>query len=120
MAVIGAGNPLLEGFLENPYPALAFLRLASPVFHEPTTDSWLILKRKTPDIVLRSQQFGKDPRKGKPGNAVQRVLNPDPSQEPSMLVLDPPDHTRLRGLVNKAFTPHVVQDLSPRDSAARG
>jgi cytochrome P450 len=110
----GPGNPYFEGFLQNPYPALAFMRMMSPVFHEPTTDSWIILKERDADTVLRSQQFGKDPRKAKPGNPIQQALNPDPGQEPSMLVLDPPDHTRLRGLVNKAFTPRVVEDLRPR------
>jgi cytochrome P450 len=105
---------MLQSFLADPYPALAFVRGTSPVFHEPNVDVWFLTREADVDAVLRSPLYGKDPRKATSGRPIQRVLNPDPSQEPSMLVLDPPDHTRLRGLVNKAFTPHAVERLRPR------
>jgi cytochrome P450 len=103
-----------KAFLENPYPALAFLRMSTPALHETTTDAWVIARASDADSVLRSPQYGKDPRKVRTGVSVFASLNPGQGQEPSMLVLDPPDHTRLRGLVNKAFTPHVVETLRPR------
>ncbi len=105
---------MLQSFLADPYPALAFVRATMPVFHEPNIDAWFITREQDVDAILRSPLYGKDPRKASSGQPIQRVLNPDPDQEPSMLVLDPPDHTRLRGLVNKAFTPRAVEQLRPR------
>jgi cytochrome P450 len=103
-----------QAFLENPYPALAFLRMSTPALHEANTDSWVVTREQDVDVLLRSPLYGKDPRKVRSGVSVFAALNPDPGSEPSMLVLDPPDHTRLRSLVNKAFTPHVVETLRPR------
>jgi len=111
---IARADAFAQGFLENPYPALAFLRMATPAFHEESTDSWVIARARDVEAVLRSPQYGKDPRKVRTGVSVFASLNPDQGKEPSMLVLDPPDHTRLRGLVNKAFTPRVVEALRPR------
>jgi cytochrome P450 len=108
---------MLQSFLADPYPALAFVRATMPVFREPNVDIWFITREQDVDAVLRSPLYGKDPRKATSGHAIQRVLNPDPDQEPSLLVLDPPDHTRLRGLVNKAFTPRAVEQLRPRIQA---
>jgi cytochrome P450 len=115
----GAINPgqwgaLGDQFLENPYPALSFLRLATPAFHEPTVGAWIVAREADVDALLRSPQYGKDPRKLREGVLAFQSLNPASGQEPSMLVLDPPDHTRLRGLVNRAFTPRVVENLRPR------
>jgi cytochrome P450 len=103
-----------DQFLENPYPILSFLRLATPAFHEPTVGAWVVAREADVDTVLRSPQYGKDPRKVREGVLAFQALNPGSGQDPSMLVLDPPDHTRLRGLVNRAFTPRVVEDLRPR------
>jgi cytochrome P450 len=105
---------MLQSFLADPYPALAFIRATAPVFREPNIDAWFVTREQDVDAMLRSPLYGKDPRKATSGRPLQRVLNPDPDQEPSMLVLDPPDHTRLRGLVNKAFTPRAVEQLRPR------
>jgi cytochrome P450 len=111
---------MLQSFFANPYPALAFARAMMPVFHEPTLDAWILTREQDIDAVLRSSLYGKDPRKATGGLTVQRVLSADPNLTPSMLVLDPPDHTRLRGLVNKAFTPHAVEQLRPRIEEAVG
>jgi len=37
-----------------------------------------------------------------------------PGREPSILLLDPPEHTRLRGLISKAFTPRAIEQMAPR------
>ena len=68
-------------------------------------------------FALRDKRFGKD----FVGNMKRRYGGADRMNEPAiaslartMLVLDPPDHTRLRGLVTKAFTARRVADMRPR------
>jgi cytochrome P450 len=55
-----------------------------------------------------------DPRKAAPGTFDSMFFAIVDGREPSMLFLDDPDHGRLRGLVNKAFTPRAVEQMAPR------
>lgn len=69
--------------------------------------------------VLKDQRFVKDARKNLPPAISQRYFpgDPDPTWDAinhHLLNLDAPDHTRLRALVHKAFTPSRVRDLEPR------
>jgi cytochrome P450 len=111
-------NPLDPAFRVDPYPCYARLRAEAPIYQTPV-GSWVLSRYVDCAAALRDHaRWSSDLR----NNAVyQRALaegRVDPSQEalgktPPFLVLDPPDHTRLRGLVNKAFTPKVVEGLRP-------
>jgi len=103
-----------KNFLEDIYKWFGMLRQMSPAFHDPRTDVWYVARHDDVDEVLRSPDYGKDPRKAKDAEGLKQIFLRGEEQEPSMLVLDPPEHTRLRGLVNKAFTPHAVEALRPR------
>jgi len=94
--------------LADPYPVLAALREASP-FSE--LDGALVIVGRHEDCsaILR------DPRAS--SERFRSLLSaPEPEQRrpPSFLSLDPPDHTRLRRLVSKAFAPRVIAGLAPR------
>jgi hypothetical protein len=71
------------------------------------------------NAMLRDPRFSADDREAK-GYAEQRRkmiaagAMEDREEAPSMLRMDPPDHTRLRSLVSKAFTPRAVESLRPR------
>lgn len=99
-------------FLADPYPAFHRLRAEDPVHRHPL--GFYVLTRY--DDVLA---FLRDPRFGKSG--YQALFESRFGGGPegswlalSMLFRDPPDHTRLRALVSKAFTPRVVETLRGR------
>ncbi|HZS08691.1 MAG TPA: cytochrome P450 [Blastocatellia bacterium] len=87
----------------NPYPLYARIRSASPVLHDPQSDVWMVFDYE----------------------GVKRALNDPEAFSSSLLAagrknhewfifFDPPRHTKLRGLVMRAFTPRVVANLEPR------
>ena len=96
-------------FLEDPYPAYHQLRAEDPIHRHPL--GFYVLTRYD-DVA----GFLRDPRFGKSG--YQALFEARFGSGPngpwlpaSMLFRDPPDHTRLRALVSKAFTPSVVETL---------
>lgn len=106
-------NPLSPRVYNDPYPTYAALRAKDPVHWSPLMDSWVVARYADVDAILRDhQRFSNDPRTRDTGRA--RRAGPNALTELSMLFLDPPDHTRLRALVSKAFTPHALQALIPR------
>src|SRR5712691_7937508 len=98
-------HPLLVQFREDPYPMYRYLHAAAPVQWSDVLEAWT-LARYT-DVV----ESLTDPR-----YSADRAPEVDEgySIAKSMLVSDPPDHTRLRALVQKAFTPRMVEQLRPR------
>ena len=108
-----AYNPLAPRTAQDPYPAYAELRTRAPVHRNRLLQGWVFARHADVNAILRDhRRFGSDPRKGNIP-LLRRAMLPPP-EEYTMLMLDPPDHTRLRALVNKAFTPRAVAALEPR------
>jgi cytochrome P450 len=101
-------------FLADPYPVFRQLRAHTPVLRAPF-GRWFLTGYENTARLLRDRHFGKgfeDPE------ALVRRFGPTAMQEPAvvelthmMLMRDPPDHTRLRGLVTKAFTARRIEAL---------
>ena len=107
-----AYNPLSDRTAQDPYPLYATLRARASVHRSLLMNSWLFVRHADVDTILRDhRRFGNDPRHGTL-TVRQRKILPPPDQL-TMLLLDPPDHTRLRALVTKAFTPRAVNALEP-------
>ena len=105
-------NPFLPEFHADPYPFYHRLRDEDPV-HQTPMGFWVLTRYDDVVTVLR------DPRFGREGFAPLLTAvyggNADQQSLPrSMLFRDPPDHTRLRTLVNRAFTPRVIENLRSR------
>ena len=108
-------NPLSPDFIRDPYPHYERLRISDPM-HVTAHGAFLASRHAEVSLVLRDKRFGKD--------FVDRTIRrygPKIMEEPIfrsmshwMLQQDPPDHTRLRGLVVKAFTARRVEDMRPR------
>jgi cytochrome P450 len=107
-------DPRDPSFRANPYPVYDALRESTPVLE--TALGLLVLSRHRDCVeLLHHPQTSTDQRNSTLFQAYLKTLDFDPfeGREPSFLFLDPPDHTRLRGLVSYAFTPRRVRDLLP-------
>ena len=108
-------NPFLPEFNADPYPFYQRLRAEDPV-HRSRLGFWVLTRYDDVVTALRDPRFGKSgyqallqarfgtDREGAGGGGDFAT---------SMLFRDPPDHTRLRALVSKAFTPRVVEAMRP-------
>jgi cytochrome P450 len=108
---MSAFNPMDPEFLADPYPTYHRLRDEDPVHHSPM-DFWVLTRYEDVAAVLRDPRFIKEPLVSMV--AARFGVSVPPGVGLSMLDRDPPDHTRLRSLVSKAFTPRVVEGLRPR------
>jgi cytochrome P450 len=108
-------NPLAPEFIRDPYPSYERLRTTDPM-HLTPFGAFVASRHAEASLVLRDKRFGKDFV-----DRTARRYGPQAMDEPIfrhmshwMLQQDPPDHTRLRGLVVKAFTARRVEDMRPR------
>src|ERR1700721_1264055 len=111
-------NPLSPEFIRDPYPHYERLRNTDPM-HLTPFGSFVASRHAEASLVLRDKRFGKDfversTRRYGPKIMDEPVFR---SMRHWMLQQDPPDHTRLRGLVVKAFTARRVEDMRPRIQA---
>jgi cytochrome P450 len=109
-------DPFAPGFTDDPYPQYAALRGGAPAGRHPL-GFWLLTRYEDVSGLLRAGMSVED------GSITDRELIELRKQlygeearrrGISMLDRDPPDHTRLRRLVSKAFTPRAVEALRPR------
>ena len=108
-----AYNPFSARMAQDPYPFYAELRARGQVHRSRLLNAWMFTRHGDVDAIMRDHRhFGNDPRQGTLSPR-QMAMLPAPD-EFTMLFLDPPDHTRLRALVNKAFTPRAVNALEPK------
>ena len=103
-------NPLSERTIQNPYPVYARLRRHSPVHRSVILGSWILSRYDDVLAVARDhERFSNDPRWR---NATASVLPPAPDDY-SILLVDPPEHTRLRKVAARAFTRPRLMTLEP-------
>ena len=105
-------------FKADPHPTYARLREEAPVHRARLgwrRHAWLLARYDDVNALLRDTRFAKDPRnaRGDGGGAGPWMPGPLRPLAHNMLDLDAPDHTRLRALVQKAFTPRMVDALRP-------
>ncbi|MFJ8535409.1 cytochrome P450 [Streptomyces sp. NPDC093591] len=100
------------GFRENPHPVYARLRERGPVHRvrlpDWESDVWLVVGHEEARAALADQRLAKDGTKIGLKSLEEQLIGK------SLLATDPPQHTRLRGLVSRAFTMRRVEELRPR------
>lgn len=108
------GDP---AFVADPYPVYERLRAAGPVLYDADTDHWLVTRHADVDAALRDRRFGRTYLHVATHEEMGHEP-PPPELDPfwrlinhGILDMEPPDHTRVRRLVAKAFTPRVVASM---------
>ncbi|MGE0704988.1 MAG: cytochrome P450 [Vicinamibacterales bacterium] len=97
-------GPLSPEVRENPYPCYRWLLAERPVYHDPQEDYWAISRYA--DVVAASRNYVVFSS----GQGIGEVRD----RRPTVVSTDPPEHTRLRRLVNQAFSPSVIEAMRPR------
>lgn len=99
-------DPFSPGVLVNPYPWYRWLRSEAPCHHVEGRDFWVISRYDDVDAALRNHAVFSSAE----GVGFERRAFHD------MISADPPEHTRLRRLVDRQFLPRAVAQLEPRVS----
>jgi len=105
-------------FIADPYPTLDALREATPIFWNEATGQWMLTRFNDVSAALKNRALGRDYTHRYTHEELGRS-EPDQKwtkfhehERWSLLCLEPPDHTRLRRLVSKVFTPSSIARLA--------
>jgi unspecific monooxygenase len=115
--------PADVAFIADPYADYEEMRRSAPVLYDERTDHWLVSRYRDVDALLRDRRFGRTYLHTSTHEEMGRAAPPDwhaPFWDlinAGILDMEPPDHTRVRKLVSKAFTPRFVEGLRPRVQA---
>ncbi|CAN5627373.1 cytochrome P450 [soil metagenome] len=111
-------DPVLHAspeFINNPYPMFARFRNEAPVFWSEKGKYWIVSKYADIQSIMRDLHYEKGLQNANSLNPIVKMLPPVKeaikSRSTWMLNQNPPDHTRLRSLVNRAFTPTMVNSM---------
>ncbi|HET7435751.1 MAG TPA: cytochrome P450, partial [Thermoanaerobaculia bacterium] len=95
-------NAALAALLRNPYPLYALMRRVAPVFHDRRHKLWVLFRFDDVRAVLNDPQ-----------TFSSRAAPPGGKPLDWLIFLDPPLHSKLRGLVMRSFTPQAIAGLAP-------
>jgi cytochrome P450 len=106
-----------RSFIADPYPVYERLRTEAPVHYDAATDHWLVSRYDDVSALLRDRRLGRTYRHVATDEEMGRPAPPAAHApfwhliEHGILDMEPPDHTRVRRLVAKAFTPRMVDAM---------
>ncbi|MFN3549084.1 MAG: cytochrome P450 [Mesorhizobium sp.] len=113
-------DPRDPSFVQDPYGAYASVQAVSPTFFWEDYGLWCLSGYDAVNRLLRDRRFGRENRWGPPMVDVagrEHLADFDRIERHSLLEREPPVHTRLRGLVNRAFVSRQIERLRPRVEA---
>lgn len=113
-------DPSAPDFVQDPYRFYAERHRNAPVFYWEDYGMWCVAGYDQVNGLLRDRRFGRENRWGAPLNQIEgrgHLADFDRIESGSLLEREPPAHTRLRTLVNRAFVSRSVERLRPRISA---
>jgi cytochrome P450 len=103
-------DPFSDDFFNAPFDTYRRLRDEAPVYHNEKYGFWALSRYEDVEPALKDFETYSSAR----GVTLDMYLSePDPTQPPMIIMMDPPGHTVMRKLVNKVFTPRAVAALEP-------
>ena len=111
------GSFFTPEFIENPYPSYRFLLEHQPLFQVPDAPLHIATRYEDCQTLLRDRRLGHGFKAGMVEQWGEQVFEENPiyrSLGNSILLMDPPDHRRIRGLVAKAFDAKRTEAMRPR------
>jgi cytochrome P450 len=107
-------NPRDSDFIDDPYSAYAAIRKAAPAFFWEDYGFWCFARHADVSALLRDRRFGRKIAEPASRDSKSHLAPFDALERHSMLELEPPEHTRLRNLVNRAFVSRRIEKLGPQ------
>src|SRR3989304_1431389 len=116
--VTGQYNPFIPDAPATPSPMYARLRAEDPIHWSPLMEAWVLTRYDDVVAVLTDSRFSADRRQAR-NRFADEIARREEEVGPfgrtgAMLTSHPPEHTRLRRLVSRAFAPRMVEGLRPR------
>jgi cytochrome P450 len=116
-ALLSLQDALAPDNLTNPYPLFQRMRESNPVYWDEKYQAWIVTAYEQAIMILRDDRFSSQHSLTKDSSLseqqFQRVAPIFSTISRQINLLDPPTHTRLRRLINKAFTPAKVETMRP-------
>ena len=109
-----------ENFRRHAYEVYVNMREDQPIhpiMHKNGSRSWLITRHEDVLAVFKDPRFSKNYLRVADDEYMSQLTEVDRFMTNNLLALDPPDHTRLRALVQKAFSPRLIRAMRPRIQA---
>ncbi|MBB5918349.1 cytochrome P450 [Nocardia transvalensis] len=103
-------DPFSAEFHDDPHRIYRRLRADAPVYHSARYGFWALSRHA--DVAPAMKDF--ETYSSARGVTLEQVLAPEsPERIPMIIMMDPPEHTRMRKLVSKVFTPRAIAELAP-------
>lgn len=114
-------DPTDPAFLQDPYPTYAWLREQAPIFYFEPWDAWVLTRYRDVSALLRDRRLGRVLENLDADTLARHVSEREAAFEisrvGSLLEIEPPDHTRVKGVFHETFTPRRVRELGPKITA---
>ncbi|WNG83437.1 cytochrome P450 [Mycobacterium sp. ITM-2016-00316] len=102
-------DPFSEEYFTNPYNTYRRMRDEAPVYHNPQYDFYALTRHADVADALKDTETYSSAK----GVTLDQILLGDDPGGASIITMDPPEHRRMRSLVNKVFTPRAIHKLDP-------
>jgi cytochrome P450 len=98
-------DPFSDDFFNSPYDTYRRMREEAPVYYDEKYDFYALTRHEDVAAAYRDHETYSSAR----GADLATVRSPEPPSPKSIIFMDPPDHRRMRSLLNKVFTPRAMQ-----------